>query len=172
MLHGAGGTPAQVEQILALAEEFDVAVLAPKSTNASWDVIYGGFGVDVARINTALNEAFQRVNVDPAHIALAGFSDGASYSLSLGMANGDLFTHVIAFSPGYMWPVPRIGKPLFFVAHGRDDGVLPFEITSERFIPFLKTLGYTVRFDEFSGGHTVNDAEARQALQWWLSTTR
>ncbi len=31
-----------------------------------------------------------------------GFSDGASYALSLGVPNGDLFTHIVAFSPGFM----------------------------------------------------------------------
>jgi len=33
-----------------------------------------------------------------------GFSDGASYALSVGITNGDLFTHVIAFSPGFVAP--------------------------------------------------------------------
>jgi poly(3-hydroxybutyrate) depolymerase len=42
--------------------------------------------------------------VDPQRICVSGFSDGASYALSLGLANGDLFTHVAAFSPGFMRP--------------------------------------------------------------------
>lgn len=40
------------------------------------------------------------VAIDPAHVAIGGFSDGASCALSLGLVNGDLFTHVMAFSPG------------------------------------------------------------------------
>lgn len=32
----------------------------------------------------------------------AGFSDGASYALSLGQPNADVFSHIIAFSPGFM----------------------------------------------------------------------
>lgn len=32
----------------------------------------------------------------------AGFSDGASYALSLGLPNGNLFSHIVAFSPGFM----------------------------------------------------------------------
>jgi predicted esterase len=36
-----------------------------------------------------------------ATLAVSGFSDGASYALSIGPANGDLFTHVMAFSPGF-----------------------------------------------------------------------
>ena len=168
MLHGAGGTPNQVSQMMALGEEFDYAVLAPKSTNASWDVLYGGFGPDVVRINNALVETFKKVNVDPAHIVLAGFSDGASYALSLGLANGDLFSHVIAFSPGFISAVPLNGKPKFFVVHGLTDGVLSYDHTKNVFVPFLQRLGYAVQFDSFQGGHTVDDTEARKASQWFL----
>ena len=39
----------------------------------------------------------------------SGFSDGASYALSLGAANGDLFTHIAAFSPGFMRPPVSVG---------------------------------------------------------------
>jgi phospholipase/carboxylesterase len=129
--------------MLALGEEFDFAVLAPRSTNATWDVIYGAFGVDVARIDAALAKTFQVVNVDSKLIALAGFSDGASDALALGLANGDLFTHVMAFAPGFMVPVPRIGKPRFFMVHGRRDNTLSIEATSRLYVPFLRTLGMT-----------------------------
>lgn len=168
MLHGANGTPDQVEQMFAYGDEMGFAVLAPKSANPSWDVIYGGFGVDVGRISAALNETFTRVNVDTKRIALAGFSDGASYSISLGLGNGDLVTHVIAFSPGFMTAVNRIDKPRFFIAHGFNDGVLSYEATSDLFVPFLLKLGYDVTFESFDGGHTVNDAVARKALAWFL----
>jgi predicted esterase len=40
-----------------------------------------------------------------------GFSDGASYALSLGLANGDLFTHVLGFSPGFMRVPRHVGRP-------------------------------------------------------------
>ena len=33
-------------------------------------------------------------------------SDGASYALSLGLGNPQLFTHLVAFSPGFMRPPP------------------------------------------------------------------
>lgn len=42
--------------------------------------------------------------VDTTRLGVGGFSDGASYALSLGLTNGDLFTHVIAFSPGALYP--------------------------------------------------------------------
>src|SRR3712207_7974813 len=51
----------------------------------------------------------------------AGFSDGASYALSLGIPNGDLFTHLVAFSPGFAAPDGQRGHPRVFVGHGVDD---------------------------------------------------
>jgi phospholipase/carboxylesterase len=64
-----------------------------------------------------------------------GFSDGASYALSLGLTNGDLFRHVIAFSPGFMAPAARRGEPPVFVSHITRDGVLPIGVTSHRIVP-------------------------------------
>jgi len=51
-------------------------------------------------------------------VAIQGFSDGASYALSLGLTNGDLFTHVIAFSPGFAAPAEQRGRPRIYVSHG------------------------------------------------------
>ena len=62
--------------------------------------------------------SISRYAFDPAHIAVGGFSDGASYALSVGITNGDLFTDVIAFSPGFMAPARQQGKPRLFISHG------------------------------------------------------
>src|ERR687890_28697 len=83
------------------------------------------------------------------------FSDGASYALSLGINNGDLFTDVLAFSPGFMAPSMSVGTPRFFVSHGRRDRVLPIERCSRRIVPQLERAGYEVTYREFDGGHTV-----------------
>jgi phospholipase/carboxylesterase len=63
--------------------------------------LVGGYGPDVKFIVRALRQTFDRLPVDPRRLAVTGFSDGASYALSVGLTNGDLFTHVIAFSPGF-----------------------------------------------------------------------
>jgi phospholipase/carboxylesterase len=63
--------------------------------------------------------------VDAGRLAVEGFSDGASYALSIGLTNGDLLTHVVAFSPGFASPVAYTGKPPVFVSHGTHDEVLP-----------------------------------------------
>jgi predicted esterase len=168
MLHGAGGTPATLEQVLQLGQQYGFAVLVPKSRGATWDLALGAFGEDVVVIDKALTETFKRVRVDAGHIALAGFSDGASYALSLGLANGDLFTHIIAFSPGFVGVVPHRGKPAFFLGHGNGDGVLPVATTRDNIAPFLRQSGYSVKYYEFPGGHRVDSLEADTAFHWFL----
>jgi len=101
-------------------------------------------------------------------VAIEGFSDGASYALCLGLTNGDLFTHIIAFSPGFASPGISRGSPLVFVSHGTNDRVLPIERTSRRVVPQLETEGYRVQCREFEGGHMVPDEIAREAVEWLL----
>ena len=85
-------------------------------------MLVGGYGPDIEFIDRALEWVFDRLALDTRRLAITGFSDGASYSLSLGLTNGDLFTRVIAFSPGFMVPARRRGKPPVFVSHGTHDG--------------------------------------------------
>src|SRR5262249_48318650 len=100
----------------------------------------------------------------------SGFSDGASYALGLGLANGDLFGSVVAFSPGFIPPgAPPSGKPRIFVSHGREDSILPFEVSSRRLVPALTRAGYPVTFREFDGPHTVPREIAAEAVQWFLA---
>jgi predicted esterase len=107
--------------------------------------------------------------VDARRLAITGFSDGASYALSLGLTNGDLFTRVIAFSPGFMTPAQRRGKPSLFVSHGTRDGVLPIERSSRRIVPQLERAGYEVRYREFEGGHVVPPGIGREAAEWFTA---
>lgn len=155
-LHGAGGNARQGLALLqGSADEAGFLLLAPSVQQATWDVIRGGYGPDVFLIDRALEQIFSRYNVDPAHIAVGGFSDGASYALSLGISNGTQLGHVIAFLPGFMAPTDQAGAPRFFISHGTKDQVLPIDRCSRRLVPQLQSAGYGVRYLEFAGGHTV-----------------
>ena len=123
----------------------------------------------MASIDRALEHTFARYEVDPARLAVGGFSDGASYALSLGLTNGDLFTHVLALSPGFMAPGRRRGEPRVFVSHGSEDAVLPIARTSRRLVPQLQGSGYDVLYREFGGGHAVPRPVAREAVGWFLA---
>ncbi|HEX9502498.1 MAG TPA: phospholipase [Thermoanaerobaculia bacterium] len=120
MLHGAGGTPERIlRRFTSQADEFAVALFATKSEGLTWDAIRGDLGTDLLFLRNALRAAFENCAVDPAHLAISGFSDGASYALSLGVANGDLFSHVMAFSPGFLIPMDRVGKARIFLRTAR-----------------------------------------------------
>jgi|GEM_PF-348899 len=167
MLHGAGGNAEGGLKILRkLADSFQTILLAVDSRLQTWDIIRGGYGPDIAFIDQALAQTFSRYAIDPNRVAIAGFSDGASYALSVGVTNGDLFSHIIAFSPGFMAPASQVGQPRVFISHGTWDTVLPIERCSRRIVPQLQRAGYDVQYQEFSGIHTVPGAIARQSLDW------
>ena len=170
MLHGAGGVAQRtLESMQPLADTTPFVLLVPQSQGQTWDVIEGGYGPDVTALDAALAQIFASYTVDEAHLALAGFSDGASYALSLGLTNGDLWTHLLAFSPGFLAPASRQGAPQIFVAHGTHDRVLPIDRCSRRIVPELRRAGYTVRYQEFDGPHTVPPAIVRDALAWFTT---
>ncbi len=167
LLHGAGGTgDRQLKRLTAAIDTTGVVVLAPDSRGSSWDAIRGGFGRDVAFIDRALARVFETVAVDPARIAVGGFSDGATYALSLGLANGNLFRRVVAFSPGFVVDAPPQGKPRVFVSHGTSDNILPIDRCSRVIVPGLKRRGYDVTYREFAGGHEVPPAIAEEGLKF------
>jgi phospholipase/carboxylesterase len=169
MLHGAGGSARNTTPMLQkLADEFGLLLLVPDSRGQTWDVIEGGYGPDVTFIDRALMQTFGRYEVDSARVGVGGFSDGASYALSLGLTNGDLFTHVLAFSPGFMAPASKRGSPALFVSHGTRDRVLSVDACSRRIVPQAQRAGYAVEYREFDGGHTVPPDIARGALDWFL----
>src|SRR6185369_15482714 len=141
-------------------------VLAPDSRGTTWDAIRSGFGEDVEFLNRALAFVFARVTVDPARVIVGGFSDGASYALSLGLANGDLFPRVAAFSPGFVISAAVHGRPRFFVSHGTADPILPIDQCSRVIVPRLRSMGYEVTFREFEGKHELPPAIASEALRW------
>jgi len=90
-LHGAGGSGNVSENMTALADQFGFMVLAPDSRDWTWDAILGQYGPDVDYLQRALRQTLSRYNVDKNRLWLGGFSDGASYSLSLGISYGDVF---------------------------------------------------------------------------------
>ncbi len=166
-LHGATQSGSGLlRRIGPAAEELGVAVLAPDSRGRTSDGIRDTFAEDVVFLNRALELVFERLPVDPARIAIGGFSDGASYGLSLGLANGSLFRNVVACSPGFIIQAPADAKPRIFVSHGTADQILPIDQCSRVIVPRLRSLGYQVTFREFEGRHELPPAVAEEALRW------
>jgi predicted esterase len=148
-----------------ISEETGAIVLMPLSNIGTWDAINGDFGPDVAVVNAALDWVFHRCNIDATKIVLSGFSDGGTYVIALGRANGDLFSRVAAYSPGFLIDVARNGRALFLITHGTQDTVLPIDATSRRIVPALRSAGYTVDYREFTGPHAVPFSIVREMME-------
>ena len=166
MLHGAGGNAAHsIALARAEADRLGFLLLAPKSARASWDIISArSFGIDVRALDVLLREVSAGYSVDASKVAIGGFSDGASYALTIGLINGGLFSDIFAFAPGFAAPGVYSGKPRIFISHGTGDRVLPIDVCSRRIVPQLRRAGYDVRYEEFAGGHEVPAELAREAL--------
>lgn len=167
LLHGGGGRADEFRFALPLGEEFGVALLLLDARHNTWDGVDAPFGPDVRFIDQALAHTFARVAIDPRRVALGGVSDGGMYALSIGMINGDLFTHLIAVAPGYIArPGPPTGKPRVFLAHGTHDTVYSVASSERRILPALRDAGYDVTWLEYDGSHFISPAATREALAW------
>ncbi|MEU4620069.1 hypothetical protein AB0G04_08805 [Actinoplanes sp. NPDC023801] len=126
LLHGAGGSARQgLRLMLPVAQSRRLLLVAPQSAAATWDLVSSGLGPDVRRLDRVLTEVLAGYPVDS--MSIGGFSDGASYALTLGVTNGDLFDSVLAFSPGFAAPIVTHGRPRVFISHGDADRVLPID---------------------------------------------
>ena len=167
MLHGATQNAEDMFWYLdAAPEEAGVAVLAPNSLDTTWDAIGGDFGADVEYLNRVLEATFKLAAIDPARVAVGGFSDGASYAISLGLINGDLFKSVVAFSPGFVLDGTPQSKPRIFISHGTNDHILPIDRCGRRISSSLKGRGYDVTFREFDGDHEIPADVVREGLRF------
>ncbi|HEY1012443.1 MAG TPA: hypothetical protein VGE07_07025 [Herpetosiphonaceae bacterium] len=169
LFHGGAGTAAQGLGLLqSHADTHAMLLLAVSARDQTWDLLLAGYGPDVAVLDQALAHVFARYAIDPARIAVGGFSDGASYALSIGLGNGDLFTHILAFSPGFMAPGSLHGAPQIFLTHGIDDQVLPITRCSRRIAYWLRQRRYAVTYLEFAGPHAAPEALRSAAADWFL----
>lgn len=181
LLHKAGGSASEwfggSGSYAPYADKGRFIILAPQSPGQSWGTGPKNWGYDYLAINRALEEAFARCAIDRSRIAIGGFSEGASYALSLGLANGDVFSYIVACSPGFIVRAQARGRsgprgvevPLIYIAHGLSDNVLPIASTSRIFVNSLRKNGYNVEFDEFSGGHHASRQVADQAMSWLIT---
>jgi phospholipase/carboxylesterase len=172
MLHGFAGWADEMKSTFALAEEFGVVLIAPESRSLTWGQASPGFDADVKHIGAAYRKVTGLVNIDPDRVGLGGRSDGAGYALSMGLAYGDIFNHIIVFSGGLMAPLRRKGMPKVFISHGTNDQQMPIVLTGRKYAATLKAEGYDVTYHEYEGGHGTPPAIAREAFAWLVGKGR
>lgn len=168
LLHGANGSAErQLGRFNAIPSDHGVAVLAIDSRDRTWDGVMGaGYGPDVEFINLALDKVFRQVAIDPRRLTIGGFSDGASYGISLGLANGDLFPRIAAMSTGFLIPGKTAGKPKILMTHGTSDDILPIDQCGRKVAAGLRKRGYDVTLREFDGRHEIPPAIATEVFSW------
>jgi phospholipase/carboxylesterase len=188
-LHGAGGRPEPMLRLFQReAERRGVVLLGIKSQGATWDMIealaaamkrgddLGALapvtGTDGPRIEAAMRKLSACVTPDPSRTAIAGFSDGASYALTLGAAAPSRYRTILAFSPGLaMLTEAPDPKQRVFISHGRKDQVLPFADRADNLVPALRAAGMAVTFVPFDGDHEIPPAIRAQAMDFLLQSS-
>lgn len=172
LLHGSGSSGEEIAlNFQTYAEAAGIVVLAPNSYSVTWDLIafpQTPYIVDRPYIDNMLKWAFDRIAVDPARVSISGFSDGAIYSMWLGLKNGDLFSRVAAFSPCVRVPSIRTGTPAVFVSHGLDDSVRNINTCSRSITEDLIEAGYNVQYVEYpspeGNGHYMTPEVITQGM--------
>jgi phospholipase/carboxylesterase len=167
--HGAGGSPeSALDAFRGGWEEPRLVLIAPASKGQTWSVLRSETDLDLESVNLALAEAYERCEIDRRRIAVGGFSDGATYALTLGVSNGDLFPAIMALSPGGVIGGEQHGVPRVFVSHGTQDDVLPIGRAGDAVVRTLREAGYPVTYRRFRGGHEASPATSKAAVRWFL----
>ncbi|MCJ2082575.1 alpha/beta hydrolase [Methylobacterium sp. J-090] len=168
LFHGGGGS---AEKILPMLEAHAAAegflLLAPQSLFPTWDLVIGGHGPDRERLSEALAAVAARFPLDPARFVFAGHSDGGSYALSLGLANGDVVTHVVASSAGFLSVHLQAGAPRIFLSHGTRDEQIPIDRSARPHAARLRAAGYDVTVVEYDGPHAHQPEVVAQAVAFF-----
>ncbi|HEY7007119.1 MAG TPA: hypothetical protein VH392_11645 [Sphingomicrobium sp.] len=184
LLHGAGRTRLwMIEHFRAEADKRGIVLLAPTSRGVTWDAISVAMtpsrndspmdaklghrfssSRDAKRVDAAIDNLSKIVPVDRSRTVLAGFSDGATFALAMGMSRSEKFAAVIAWSPGIAIEAsqPARGRRVF-VSHGTRDMTLHYEVTCGDIVPLLESEGAKVSFLSFDGKHEVPE-EAKDAF--------
>ena len=171
LFHGAGGEANRVlPHFVPHARARGFLLLAPQAMFPTWDIVIGGHGPDLQRLEQALAMVAAHFQLDPTRLAFAGFSDGGSYALSVGVTNGDVASHVIALSAGFMNTFSQAGKPKVFLAHGRSDSQLPIETCAHPHARRLLESGHDLTLQPFDGDHVIVPWVVGRAIEAFLGT--
>ena len=169
MFHGGGGSAEKILPVMHHhAQDNKFLLLVPQSIMPTWDIVIAGNGPDRERLDIALNDVASRFLLDPSHFAFAGHSDGGSYALSNGLCNGDIVTHILAFSAGFMTVLHQEGAPCIFIAHGSKDEQTPVETAGRAHANLLNSAGYDVAYIEYDGPHKSQPHIVEAGVKYFL----
>jgi predicted esterase len=168
-------TPASYWQPIAEAQGFIVAEQQGYLGNGGFT-----FDYDPLVLEGLLNDVEATWNVDTKRIYLTGFSAGAHWSYTIGLANADLFA-ALGICSGDLYTAiqegvwiqgstsqPNVPRTIAVsIRQGQADPVVP--LSAAQFSrDELRNAGFPVDYAEFAGGHEVSTAEL-QGMWTWLA---
>lgn len=176
VLHGAGRQDKML--VKACRDEPDrrnAFFLVPRSVEPTWDLIVGGRPDDLDFLEFAYDLIYRRYPIDPARQVLIGYSDGASYALSLAISNPQIFSAALCWAAGFAIfggepTAPDPAKPVVYLEYGTHDEIFSFEQVALPMQQNLERAGYRVEFSLDEGGrHWPSGSFQREALDWYFS---
>jgi len=188
VLHGAG----RQDEALMRAYRFEAQqrqafVLVARSRHYTWDLIAFASGgaspdgdppalrPDLDFLEYAYDLIYRRYPIDRGRQGLIGYSDGASYALSVGLSNPEHFCAIAAWAAGFVAlddgaEAPGTKRPAVFLEYGTHDEIFPFERVAKPMKRQLEELGCHVTFRADEGGrHWPSGDFQPEALDWFFS---
>ncbi|RHW34137.1 esterase [Neobacillus notoginsengisoli] len=129
----------------------------------------------VKKISDFIHYASERYPIDKRNLYLLGFSQGAILSMTLALSLGNSIKGIVALN-GYIpqfvkdeYDVQSLDHLSAFVSHGETDRVFPIDwgfANNE----YLRSLGASVTFKVYPGGHTVSMENYNDYVKWLLDS--
>lgn len=180
VLHGAG----RQDEMLAKAyrdepEKRRAFFLIPRSALPTWDLIASRERPDLDFLEYAYDLVYRRYPIDPLQQAMIGYSDGASYALSVGLCNSTMFSALMVWAAGFLVldepTAERFGleipepRPRIYLEYGTHDELFDFETVALPMRANLEKAGFDVTFSVDEGGrHWPSGSFHREALDWYF----
>jgi phospholipase/carboxylesterase len=175
VLHGAGRQDELIAKGLRDEPGRRGAIFfVPRSVQPTWDLIAGGPRVDLDFLEFAWDLIYRRYPIDFDRQVLMGYSDGASYALSVGLSNPRHFSALVAWAAGFVAIDPALfdpeaPKPRVYLEYGSHDELFPFEQVAVPMRDRLAAIGCDVTFSVDEGGrHWPSGSFSREALDWYF----
>ena len=171
LLHGSGGSALELlTDFQHFADARGLLILAVQSVDPEgWSFSATEHTPDATHVDLAVRQVLAHYAVDPRRLALLGFSAGAGMALDLGYVNGDVFRHILAFSPFIdateFDNLPQHGRPAVYIGYGQAEN----EPEMLRAAQMLTERGDTTVTQDFPGGHTIDELRASAGLAWLMA---
>jgi len=166
-----------------MANQAHAVVIVPWAKDHTWDFVMtqGRASGDTAFFAWCLEETRRLHRIDEGRVAIMGFSDGASFGLSLAVANPDIFEAVLVWAAGFCLPPPPpsampLSRPRVFMWHGVEDQIFDIRSVSLPVRDHLHAAGLEVHYHAEEGGRHVCPQPGSEfcnaALEFWLAAPR